>query len=280
MFRMIFYNDKGSVTFGGGASESNWRIIEAEGLGLSGKSYKSCVYEDSIGQETVDVAVNARTITLKGDFFMGENYRQEYKAALSVFDSEGTLELAEQEGDLRIKAYCTQFLPLLRKGNYIPFTIQFVCDKPYFESAEAYEIPIYRVVPMLNSSFTFPGVFSTRLTGRNVFISSDAETEPTIIIQAGANPGGYLEIMNRTSGESLNINYEPLSEEFITVDVKNRKIYNQNGDSLLHYLADDSFFDGFHLYPGDNDIEVRIGDSNEELKVFLRYNENFLEAVI
>ena len=49
--------------------------------------------------------------------------------------------------------------------------------------------------------------------------------------------------------------------------------------NLLHYLADESFFSGFHLYPEDNDIEVNIGAANTELEVMLRYNERFLEAV-
>ena len=279
MFRIIFYNDKGSVTFGGGKSESNWKIIEADGLGLSGKSYKSCIFENSIGQETVSTHINARTITLSGDFFMEENYKSEYKNALAVLNSEGILEVREENGNRRIKAHCVQFLPLSKKGRYIPFTVQFVCDDPYFESAEAYEIPIYKIIPMLSRDFTFPGMFSQRVTRRNVFISSNAETEPIIIINSGSNPNGVLYIKNHTSGESLTINYEPLGGEFITVDVKNRKIFNQNGENLLTYLTDDSFFDGFHLYPGDNDVEVSIGTANTELEVFLRYNERFLEAV-
>lgn len=279
MFKIIFYNEKGNVIFGGGASNSGWRIIEIDGLGLSGKSYRTCTFENYIGQETVNVRVNARTVTLKGDFFAAENYKSEYKRVLSVLDSEGTLEIWDNDGNRRIKAYCTQFLPLEKKGNYLPFTVQFVCDEPYFESAVAYEVPIYKVIPRLTRDFTFPGMFSERVTRRNVFINSNAETEPVIIINAGRNPSGNLHIRNHTSGESLTLNYEPLSREFITVDVKNRKIYNQNGQNLLSYLSDDSFFDGFHLYPCDNDIEVSIGTANTELEVVLRYNEKFLEAV-
>ena len=176
MFRIIFYNDKGSITFGGGASGSNWRIIEADGLGLSGKSYKSCVFENYVGQETVSVRVNARTITLKGDFFMAENYKSEYKAALAVLDNEGTLEIRQEDGNRRIRAYCTQFLPQLRKGNYIPFTVQFICDEPYFESAQAYELPIFKVIPRLSRDFVFPGMFSERVTRPFLKLNSSETT--------------------------------------------------------------------------------------------------------
>lgn len=279
MFEIIFYNSCGSVVFGGGKTESRWRIIEADGLGLSGKSYKSCTFENCPGQETVYVHNNARTITLKGDFFMGQEYINDYKNALSVLDKEGVLEIRTRGDAVRIKAYCTQFMPLEKKGVYLPFTVQFVCDEPYFESADGYEVPVYKTVPKLSSEFEFPGAFSERITRRNVYINSSAETEPMIIINTGRNPGGILHIQNHTSGEHLDINYEPLSSECITVDVKNRKIFNQNGDNLLNYLADDSFFDGFHLYPGDNDIEVSIGTANTELEVMLVYNERFLEAV-
>lgn len=279
MFKITFYNDKGSIIFGGGRSQSNWRIIETDGLGLSGKSYKSCIYENFAGQETVNAHRNARTITLKGDFFMAENYKSEYRTALSVLDREGILEIWQSGINRRIKAYCVQFLPLEKKGSYLPFTVQFVCDEPYFESAATFEIPIYKTIPLLRREFTFPGMFSLRITRQNIFLTSSAETEPVIIINAGRNPNGYLHIQNHTSGESLTINYEPLSGEFITVDVKNRRIFNQDGDNLLSYLSDDSFFDGFHLYPGDNDIEVSIGTANTELEVALRYNEKFLEAV-
>ena len=279
MFEIIFYNSCGSVVFGGGRSESRFKIIEADGLGLSGKSFKSCIFENSVGQKTVDVHDNARTITLKGDFFIGGDYLDDYKEAFAVFDKEGVLEIRHRGGAFRIKAYCTQFLPLEKKGEYMPFTIQFVCDEPYFESAAGYEVPIFKTIGRLDSDFEFPGMFSERITRRNVYISSNARTEPVITIKTGREPSGVLHIQNHTSGEQLDINYEPLSREYITVDVKNRKIFNQNGDNLLTYLANDSFFDGFHLFPGDNDVEVRIGTANIELEVMLRYNECFLEAV-
>lgn len=279
MFEIIFYNSRGSIVFGGGKSESRWRIIEADGLGLSGKSYKSCTFSGFAGQETVEVHRNARTVTLKGDFFMEAESLTELKEALNVLDADGIFEVRKGGEARRIKAYCTQFLPLEKKGKYLLFTVQFICDEPYFESACGYEVPIYKTVALLDCDFQFPAAFSQRITRRNVFITSTVGIEPIITINAGRNPSGALQIMNHTSGESLKINYEPLSGDCITVDVKNRKIFNQSGDNLLHYLADESFFNGFHLYPEDNDIEVNIGAANTELEVMLRYNERFLEAV-
>ena len=280
MFEMIFYNNRGRIVFGGGKSLSNWRIIEIEGLGLPLKDYETCIYEGVSGQETVNIHTNARTITVKGDFFMNGEYVDEYKNALAVLEKGGMLEIKNRDEKRRIFAYCTEFVPLDRKGMYLPFAMQFVCDDPFFESSMAYDVPVYKIIPMLSSEFVFPGEFSVRVTRRNVELKANVELEPVIIITAGSNPSGNLKIINHTSGEYLELDYEPLSGECITVDVKNRKIYNQDGQNLLNYLTDESFFDGFHLYPGDNDVEVVIGDVNTELEVVLRYNEKFLEAVI
>jgi len=63
------------------------------------------------------------------------------------------------------------------------------------------------------------------------------------------------------------------------VDIKNRKIYNQNGENLLRYLADDSFFDGFHFFPGINDIEVINRNVNTGITVTCCFANRYSEAV-
>ena len=43
--------------------------------------------------------------------------------ALSVLDKEGILEIKTRGDPVRINAYCTQFLPLEKKGVYLPFEL-------------------------------------------------------------------------------------------------------------------------------------------------------------
>lgn len=279
MFKITFYNDKGSVVFGGGTSQSNFKIIKADGLGLIKKNYVTAYYENTYGGETVSKQVMQRTITLCGDFFLGDNYCEEYSNALYVLNSEGVMEIEYGIVRRRIGARCTELIEGERQGHFLPFTIQFVCDNPYFESSEQIETALYKVFPNLNSEFSFPGAFSVRVAERNIFIESNAETEPIFLINTGENPTGSLEIINNTSGEKLKINYESLPNENIVIDVKNKKIYNQNGDNLLSCLSDDSFFDGFHLYPGDNVCEVRLDSGTLDLQVFVRYRENYVGAI-
>jgi len=279
MFNLTFYNERGTITFGGGSSNSNFKIIQTDGLSFCGKTYNSVSYYNCDGQETVSENMNPRVITLKGDFELGQNYQTELSSALAVLNKEGTVEVQTRYDSRRIKARCTDFVEGEKQGKFMPFTMQFICDDPYFESSSSYIVPLYRTVANISSDFTFPAPFSFRTTRRNIFVSSNAETEPVFYIDVGASPGGDIEIKNHTSGERLKLNYTPLANDYITVDVKNRRIYNQSGESIVHLLSDDSFFDGFHLYPGDNDVEVLIGSVNTTLDVTCRYNEKFLEAV-
>lgn len=276
--KITFYNEVGSVVFGGGKTSSRFKIIEIDGLGFCGKSYDFVSYYNTDGQDTISEKIMPRTVTIKGDFEFSDN-TEEFAEALSVLNKKGTLEVESGNIKRKIDARCTDFLQGERQGKFLPFSIQFICDEPYFESSTAYMVPVYRTIPNINSEFSFPDYFSKRISRRNLFIDSNAETEPIFLIVAGNNPIGEMEIVNHTSGERLKINYEPFSNDYITVDVKNRKIYNQAGESLISYLSDDSFFDGFHLYPGDNDVEVLIGTANDKLDVVCKYNNKYLEAV-
>ena len=100
-----------------------------------------------------------------------------------------------------------------------------------------------------------------------------------ISIDKGVSGENLLVIKNHTSGESLTFDYGGVMGEFITVDTKRRKIYNQEGTNLIKYLADDSFFDGFHLHPGNNDVEVINRNVNTGISVKCSYANRYCEAV-
>lgn len=280
MFEIKFYNEAGAVSFGGGTSESGWRLTAAEGLALPERSFKTARYSNTAGQEITDTVVAARTITLSGDVIIDNNFDTKYEDALKILYLPGTLEINSYGTKRRIGAVCCDFKNNERKGRYFLFTVQFICESPYFEAADAKEEAIYKVIPCLSADFTFPGMFSKRISYSTLSYAGNAETEPMFYISTGSSPQGNLSIINHTSGEKLSLDYTPLVNEFITIDVKERRIYNSDGASLLKYLSDDSFFDGFHLYPGINEIEVLLGTFNENLTVSCKYTERYLEAVV
>ncbi len=279
MFVIKFYNDIGTITFGGGSAEGAWRLTACDGLALPGKSFTVCRYAGCDGQTTVSARKNARTITLTGDFYTGDGQIDAYAKAMTVLGESGTLEVGIGGKTRRTAAECASFTERGHEGAYRLFAVQFVCDNPYFESGEACEVLVYRTIPLLDGGFAFPGKFSERISRRIIVNSGDCAAEPTIFINAGHNPTGTIAIINHTSGEKLSLNYEPLADEVITIDTSLRKITGADGENLLNYLSDDSFFDGFHLMPGDNDIEVLIGNANRQLDVSCRFRPCYSEAV-
>lgn len=281
MFNIRFFNETGSIDFGGGRSGSCWKVTSADGLAFCGRNFACAKYTGQDGQKTTSVTVNARIITLSGDIYIGDSFSADFNSAMAVLENEGTIEIKTELGTRRIKARCCDFRENGRKGKYMLFVVQFVCDDPYFEDADKTEIAIYKAVPMLDSNFTFPGVFSGRISRRNIIYSGTRAAEPVffINIDEGQDGENQLIIKNHTSGENLTFNYGGVMGDFITVDIKKRKIFNQDGVSLLKYLSDDSFFDGFHLFPGNNEIEVINRNVNTGITVNCCYANRYSEAV-
>ena len=282
MLSIKFYNETGSITFGGGKSNSPWRITSAEGLAICGKTFNTARFIGQDGQETTSVVGNARTITISGDITIGENFCAEFSSCLATLDKEGWLEVTSSCGVRRIHARCCDFVQGERKGKYLIFTVQFICDSPYFEDCDRTEVAVFREIPLLDKSFAFPGMFSKRISKSGLRYDGNAKTEPIFFIEIneGTEGNNILALYNRTSGESLKFNYAGVMGECITVDVEKRKIYNADGENLLKYLADDSFFDGFHLYPGVNEIEVINNNMNTGITVICRYSNKYSEAVL
>ncbi len=282
MFQIKFYNESGSIIFGGGKSTSPWRLTVAEGLALCGKTFTAARYAGQNGQETTAAVSNARTITLAGDAYMDGDFKSEYASAIQTLEKEGWLEIDTEYASRRILARCCEFRERERKGEYLLFTVQFVCDNPYFEETTKTEVAVFDQLALLDKSFTFSGAFSKRISRSSLFYDASVETEPIFYINIGDATEGenILTIKNYTSGEMLKLDYSASSGECITVDTKNRRIYNANGENLLKYLSDDSFFDGFHLYPGVNDIEVINGNMNTDMSVMCNYSKMYAEAVL
>lgn len=282
MFSIRFYNETGEILFGGGGSVSPWKLTACEGLSFSGKSFTVAKYAGQDGQETTSCVDNARTITLSGDLVVGENFEEEYSAAISSLSKKGWLEVTTVLGVRRIEARCCEYRQVDRKGKFILFTVQFICDCPYFEDIVKTEAYVFQQVPLMNSGFSFPGSFSKRISKSLFNYEGTAKAEPMFIINIneGTDGDNVIAIYNHTSGESLKLNYSAALGECVTVDVKNRKIYNSKGENLIKHLSDDSFFDGFFLYPGINDIEVLNSNMNTGIDVVCRYSNRFSEAVI
>jgi len=153
MFNIRFYNETGCIDFGGGKSISPWKVTNAEGLSFCGRTFQYVRCAGYDGQKTTGVSVNARTITFGGDVFITEDFALLFDKAMSVLENEGILEINSGLGKRKIMARCCDFFSGEKKGDYLIFTVQFLCDDPYFEDADKTEVGLYTKTPMLSKDF-------------------------------------------------------------------------------------------------------------------------------
>ena len=67
MLHIVYENKNGKLDFNGGKGKYPWRILEIDGLGLTGKNYETAEYPGGIGQRTLSETLNARTISIQCD---------------------------------------------------------------------------------------------------------------------------------------------------------------------------------------------------------------------
>lgn len=280
-----FSNSRGSLVFGSEhRADSMFRLTDITGLSIPDKSFTTAVYANLRGQETVGTRICPRTITISGDVVDSENSFDALSKAAFILDKAGTLEIHfDDKNPRKIDCVCTSFIPGDRKGKYRLFVIQFMCDDPYFYDDKEISTPAFGVRGYLNSSFTFPGVFSTRLSNSTIFCKGNALTEPVFkiaVIEKNESANPTLCIKNYTTGSSINLKYSASVGDVITIDTSKRKIYNQRGENLLSYLADDSFFSDFYLVPGNNYLSIDVSGTIDAVRVDCLYYARYIEAVL
>lgn len=278
-----FYNDTGSVVFGGKSSDvTSFRLTEAEGFSPPQKAFSTAEIPGMPGQVTTEARVGARVITLSGDFLLsGENIKI-YERLLRILDSEGWLCVYSGGKKRKIKAMCSDFAEGERNGRFVSFAVQFTCDCPFFEDFEQMTKYIFKRTDRIDSEFTLPGIFTDRISKGDILYGGSAKSEPIICIKnlsdLKADTTDNIEIRNNTHGESIKLVYTPKKDEVITVDIAERRIYNDRGENLLFCMSEDTYLDEFALYPGENEIEV-IGSGYGEFTVSCTFSNKYIEAV-
>ena len=98
MLYITYQNENGKLDFNGGSGHFPWRILEIDGLGLSGKSFHTAAYPSSVGQKTLSETVGARTISIQCDvnssassYGAARSNQWEISKALKILNEPGTL---------------------------------------------------------------------------------------------------------------------------------------------------------------------------------------------
>lgn len=279
-----FYNDTGSALFGASSTDvTPFRLTGAEGFSAPDKTFTKVGFAGMPGQVTSQTQVNARVITLSGDFLLNSASVRAYEKLLCILDSEGWLCVYSDGKKRKIKAVCSDFAEGERNGEFVSFAVQFTCDNPFFEDFEPVKKYIFKRTGCIDSEFMLPGVFTDRISKGDILYGGSAKSEPVICIrnpeETKARTSDGIEIRNNTHGECIKLMYVPKKGEEITVDIAERKIYNDSGENLLRYISDDTYLDEFALYPGKNEIEVILNGTYGELTVACTFSNKYIEAV-
>lgn len=283
MTQLKFYNKLGEINLFGGGSTFPFRLTSIDGLGLPDKNAVVVNYVGYPGQTTTSLNVGSRTITIAGDVPADHDIQRKLSNAMIILNTEGTLLINVGYVSRKIKCRCSAATLGERNGAYQTYAMQFICDYPYFEDLENTYLAVFDIIPQLSSAFRFPGIFSKRISRGNITVMGSAEVEPIFYIDVDEvgemTAQNGISITNHTTGQSLQLDYAPYAGERITIQVPDRKIYNNNGDDLLKYITNGTFLNGMTLVPGDNDIEVLNYSTTTNLTVLCEYSNKYVEAV-
>lgn len=283
MSLMIRYqNSQGTVEISGDTSK-DIRLLQAEGLGLAESAYITAVFSGCDGQETISSHTLPRTVTLRAEICGGDISDITAKT-LRILKDSGWLYIENGKTNRRI--YCNQVkIPdpvRVLKGRICEFAVQFVCDSPYFEDGCESTVPLYMRTKNLTTPFTLPAVFGATVMGASVYNLGDRNIEPCIYINCPNELESVETVIltNNTTGAKIVLEYAPMADDRITVDIKNRKIVSSITGNLLNHLTDDTFLGDFVLEKGVNDLSVFVGDVQSAFTVECKYSNLYCEAVI
>ena len=88
-----------------------------------------------------------------------------------------------------------------------------------------------------------------------------------------------IKIKNHTTGQHMKLDYVPVAEEVITVDIPNRKVTSSINGSILTAISRKTFLSDFWLAEGVNDIEVTNYNAGAAISAVCRYDNQYVEAV-
>lgn len=277
--RLVYENERGKITMYGGGKRG-FNIISISGLSLPESNVNTVRYPNIAGQTVTNSTPMERYITISGDVY--DDNSKNITNASKVFSMPGIMYITTYGKTKKIHCRTVSFDIGNKKGSYIPFTVQFCADNPYFQDIYETKVYISKREGKLSSPFVLGCLFSERLIKSNVVNSGDVAIEPVFEIsskKARLCPEG-ITIKNTTNGASITLVTDILADEKITVDVKNREIKSNLRGNILFCLKTDTSISRFSLDPGVSMVEISAPGSSGELLSVCRYNSNYVSIAV
>ena len=263
---------------GGGGKGFN--ITSISGLSLPENDVATVRYPNVAGQIVTKSNPMERIITISADV-KDENGKYISEAA-AIFSKKGMIYITSFGKTKKIEARCVSFEPNKRKGAYVPVTIQFCADDPYFCDIYETKVQIFNRFGVLSSPFVLGCMLSERRTKRDIINRGDVPIEPVFEITSEigtACPEG-ISIKNITSGKTILLNTDILQGETITVDIEKRKITSNVRGNIILCLDQYSSLSDFYIDRGISTIEVDATDSNGTIFVSCSFNNRYISVLI
>ena len=277
--KLIYENAVGRLLFRGG-SDRIFNITEIEGLSIPDIEADVVRYPDTPGQSLNRISLLPRAITLSGD--IRDKNGKYVELAAKILFTPGTLYVVNKRHTRKILCRTVSFQPLKRRGIFVPFTLQLMCDDPCFTDVTEKKEAVYNRVKLFKNEVLFPQMFSSRTTKGTLYNQGSFPLSPVIFITApkGAACEKGITVLNETTGAKLYLACEILNGETVTIDCDNRKITGSKQGNLITKLSKVTPLSGFLLEKGANIVGVTAEDESAPLQVEVLYQNKYLEAVI
>jgi len=275
--RLIYENERGKITMCGGG-QKEWNITQIKGISLPETDVSAVRYPYMAGQMVTRANITERYITISGD--VRDKTRKQLSRAANIFSAPGTLYITAFAKTKKISVRCMSFEPGQSKGVFVPFTVQFCADYPFFEDLYETATELNSREKRLASPFVLKCAFSDRILKNNVVNRGDVPAEPVLEIYSllGAKCPYGITVKNLHTGKSFTLNTDISAKELITVDVKKRKIISNQRGNILPCLNEFSELSEFTVEAGVCTLEVVTKEISGELQVVCKHTNNYVSA--
>lgn len=267
MVDIRFLSNYGSVQIAGGVRPM-LLLTSVSGLSMPEKEVKYAVFKNIAGRKALSCRDLARKIKITGESAF------ENTDAPSVLYADGELVFKTERMTRKIGARCVFLSDRKTDGKFV---IEFECDSPYFHDEKDLSVPVYSRVKLVETPFTLPLVFTSRIREGNCKNESKVVCEPVICLKNNGDLQSGITLTNKTTGVVISLSVEIENGGEVLIDIKNRTIVNDKGENLLPYLSETSYLHEFSLVPGDNIICLT---ANPKMECNVIYNTNYTEAVV
>ena len=305
MMRVKYINEYGTLEWGGGQHPSLNIIDKISGLGLPNLETKTVNYEGFDGAFPTDEKYLSRAITFNFDL-QSYDLARETRRILKILSKQGTLQFLFGNTERSISVTQKPTVSDFERTHAIRgFTVQFICDYPFFTDLTPTKEICYGAEKRINGNqnLTEPFIWTAITTKAPIHNNGDFKVFPKFYIlntgtaDADATEGIGYEIMKVRLDYDLSADtlpeekdiiskfYLPITTkvgEEITInfdarDENNRYCISSVQGDILNKRSDDSTLD-FFLDIGENKIVVKNYNSNEQIICYVEYDNRYLEA--